>query len=173
MSCPLLRERLTLYAEGILDQGERRQVEAHLETCDECRTTLEEILATRDLLRQIPPVVFSSDVVEETAERIRRARSGVRRRKRASARPLLTRLPAAFRQPAVVGALAVAVLLAALLWGLGEFHRRPVPPVPPQAQAEQDMDFYLQEHALAAEQSMLTADEFSWLVVTGEGSGQK
>lgn len=172
MSCPRLQERLTLYAEDLLDENERRQVEEHLDQCDICNTTLEEILATRELLRKAAPRSLPVELVEQTAERIRQARSGGRRSRRpATVRPLGSRIPSALRHPAYVAVVAAAMLLAAFLWGLGIFDRSARMPM--EAEAERDVDFYLQEHALSAEQGMLTGDNFSSLVLASEPSRQK
>jgi anti-sigma factor RsiW len=173
MSCPLLRERLTLYAEEMLDDQDRRRVEEHLAQCQECRTTLDEIRATRELLRRMPAVELPEELVQQTADRIRLARSRVRRRRPASVRPLTPRVRPSLRQPAFVATLAAAALVIAFLWGLGIFNRSTAPPAPTQAEVEQDLDFYLREHALSAEEGTLTGDNFSWLVVASDHNGQK
>lgn len=173
MDCPVLRERLTLYAENMLDDRGRRQVEGHLETCAACRATLEQIVAMRTLLRNVPPVEVPAETVQEAAEGIHRAISRSPRRRPASIRALSPRLQPVARHPAFVGIVAAVVLVVALLWGLGRFERSaPSPPRPPEF-AEQEVDFYLQEHALSADQGMLTGDNFSWMVVADRGDRNK
>lgn len=50
MRCDNLRHRLLLYAEGELDDASRRQVAAHLTTCERCRSAVESF---QDLTRAI------------------------------------------------------------------------------------------------------------------------
>lgn len=173
MSCPVLRERLTLYAEGMLEAGEKARVETHLEACEACRAVLEGIRDTRKLLRLAASVELPAGLVEETAERIRLARSGRPGPRQASIRPLVPRLRPLLRNPAVVGVAAAAALLVAVLWGLGTFNRGGTHPAAGPLSAEQDVDFYLQEHALSADQGMYAGDNFSWLVVASDLGKQK
>lgn len=52
----LLRENLPAYALGALDAGESRALEAHLQTCDACRTELADYRAiSENLLAAAPP----------------------------------------------------------------------------------------------------------------------
>jgi anti-sigma factor RsiW len=171
----VLREQLTLYAEGLLEAGEKARVETHLEACEACRAVLEGIRDTRKLLRLAASVELPAGLVEETAERIRLARSARPGPRQASIRPLVPRLRALSRNPAVVGlaAAAAAALLVAVLWGLGTFNRGGTHPAAGPLSAEQDVDFYLQEHALSADQGMYAGDNFSWLVVASDLGKQK
>ncbi len=49
-----LRDLLSAYVDGEVAESDRRRVEAHLESCDACRTELEELRATVSLLRRMP-----------------------------------------------------------------------------------------------------------------------
>jgi anti-sigma factor RsiW len=49
-------EELSAYMDGVLAEEEREGVRTHLETCEECRTGLVELRATRTMLRSMPMV---------------------------------------------------------------------------------------------------------------------
>lgn len=54
MSCEDVRDLLFLYACDELEPGERQQIDAHLENCEECRAALEE----HKLLKRVLPTGF-------------------------------------------------------------------------------------------------------------------
>src|SRR5438132_5903117 len=51
-----VRDELSAYLGGQLDQPTRQAVDDHLARCAECRSELEGLERTRDLLRALPPV---------------------------------------------------------------------------------------------------------------------
>jgi hypothetical protein len=104
MSCHDAREALSAFLDDELGPGERREVEAHLEGCAECRRELEGLRQTVALLRDVQPArapVGFVDRVVATA----RPRPWYRRVTAAVLLPLSVKLPAE----------ATAILMVALL----------------------------------------------------------
>jgi len=54
LNCKQLTELATSYTEGALDPATSRSIEAHLATCQGCRTWLEQLALTARLVRSIP-----------------------------------------------------------------------------------------------------------------------
>lgn len=52
MNCPELRERLTDYAEGVIDGSVCIEIERHLAECATCRELREELEQVADLCRR-------------------------------------------------------------------------------------------------------------------------
>lgn len=56
-----LRELLGMHALGLLDSTEQTTIEAHLETCQQCRAEAAELAELGPLLRQVDPDTFDRD----------------------------------------------------------------------------------------------------------------
>ena len=51
-------EALGAYVLNTLDEQEAREVNEHVAQCTECRTELDELIAMRDMLGEVPPEAF-------------------------------------------------------------------------------------------------------------------
>lgn len=51
-------EWLSPYLDGALGEAEQNRVHAHIESCEECKAAYTELLATQQLLRNLPPVAL-------------------------------------------------------------------------------------------------------------------
>jgi len=79
LRCDNLRHRLLLYAEGELNDASRRQVAAHLTTCERCRSAVESF---QDLTRTIRALRDEAAMAPEEltfARTVRRRASAPRR----------------------------------------------------------------------------------------------
>jgi len=56
MDCKTLRERISDYLDGQLQDAERREIAAHLDACQTCRAEIEAFQKTVDLVRSLPLV---------------------------------------------------------------------------------------------------------------------
>src|SRR5215471_3128163 len=118
MNCDAVRELLELYTLGLLDPGQRAAVEAHLETCSDCR---EQAQAYAEVVADLPlaiNAVASAHPSEAIKARLLEAIS-----RPSSATPNVT---TPFRQdvrrlltPRSMLPVAAALLVLALLIGLG------------------------------------------------------
>jgi anti-sigma factor RsiW len=117
-------DRLNDYLEGSLDHGERRQMESHLASCQDCRRALEELREITRLARELP--------APEPPERIWSSISASLRERSGTG-------PAA-AEPATGRYLHAGLLLAAtLLIGIGLWlATRPEAPPPPDSRALAD-----------------------------------
>jgi len=70
MNCDRIRERLTQYLLGDLDEATMEEIRAHLETCDGCRAEVRKVEPTLDLLRD----ALATATVPERLTASRRAR---------------------------------------------------------------------------------------------------
>lgn len=59
-----LRELLGMHALGLLEAAERATVEAHLDTCVQCRTEFADLAELGPLLRQVDPDIFDPDLAD-------------------------------------------------------------------------------------------------------------
>jgi len=80
MRCSEVQQRLDLYATKELAHAVRERIEAHLESCTECRDALARVRRFEDLLTAAPappvPDGFAARVVARAKERQARAASG-------------------------------------------------------------------------------------------------
>jgi len=74
MACDEYKGLLSALLDGELPPEERARVEAHLETCPECRQLLEELRALDTQLAALPGVAASPDFDARLGKRIRRPR---------------------------------------------------------------------------------------------------
>jgi hypothetical protein len=115
MTCGRIRKRLIAYIEGSLPEAERREVEAHLESCGACARELKAVSETAQILRAArpqsgePPPGFASRVAASLGQ---------------PARPV----PQPRWAPAWAGVVVVAGLV--LLLALGNWHRLSAPTEP-------------------------------------------
>jgi anti-sigma factor RsiW len=58
---PIDPTMLTGFIDGVLTQGDRQRVAVHLETCEECRRTVEEMRMIRDVARSTPFRTLTDD----------------------------------------------------------------------------------------------------------------
>ena len=63
---PIDQTLLTGYLDGVLTQGDRQRVAVHLETCPDCRRTLEEMRRIRDVARATPFRSLTDDQWDES-----------------------------------------------------------------------------------------------------------
>ena len=54
MSCQRWSEQLSAWIDGMLTESERRSLEAHLQSCETCRQTVEELRELKNKLQTIP-----------------------------------------------------------------------------------------------------------------------
>ena len=54
MECKGIRERLSAYLEGVVTPEEKRFVEQHLSSCEQCSRALKDLKKTEELVLQIP-----------------------------------------------------------------------------------------------------------------------
>lgn len=73
-----LAHQLSAYLDGELPPAEMEEVRRHLIDCEECRQELEDLRATRDLVRRLSPPALPADF---TASLWRRIESGEPRRR--------------------------------------------------------------------------------------------
>lgn len=62
MDCSNVRENLILLEDGIVTEGERRALEAHLDTCPDCAARREQYAAVRHSLRALPRKAIPQNV---------------------------------------------------------------------------------------------------------------
>ncbi|HEX5158895.1 MAG TPA: zf-HC2 domain-containing protein [Ktedonobacterales bacterium] len=108
LDCQWAEDELSGYLDDVLDPQLRRRVEAHLATCERCRTILEDYRRADDLMRDLPFIEPPSDMRERffnSPEYLKLARA------RARQRSFVTPLSAAL----VAAALLVVALGGALL----------------------------------------------------------
>jgi len=101
MSCENIETMLIAYLDGKARENERREVEAHLETCAACRTRAEEFRRVWSMLEEVPAVEPSLGFDAR-----------VRQRVAAEPRPRLFAWPV----PQPRFAFAVALLLVLAVW---------------------------------------------------------
>lgn len=103
-TCATIESELSLYGDGMASSDERRRIEAHILTCEDCQRSLEWIQATRLVISKRPPVEPPGDLRLRIAQAIAEADSA-RTTFRVPARPL-------FLRPAyLMGAAAASVVL--------------------------------------------------------------
>lgn len=80
MRCPDVQQKLDLFVTQELTHAVRERIEAHLESCDQCRETLARVRRFEDLLTAAPappvPDGFAARVVAQAKERRATTRSG-------------------------------------------------------------------------------------------------
>ncbi|MGI6553813.1 MAG: anti-sigma factor family protein [Bacillota bacterium] len=59
--CQIVQEKLSLFMDDQLSLSEKRNIEAHLATCQLCSREYERLRRTVDLLRSLEPVEVPSD----------------------------------------------------------------------------------------------------------------
>jgi hypothetical protein len=121
-----MSEALGAYVLGALDERETREVEAHLATCPDCRTYVDELRALSDALGEVPPEAFLDGPPEDGDLVLRRALRQVRVEKESGVRA---------RRLLVSAAAVVAVAIAlggGVLLGKGSGQSTPVA-LPPQS----------------------------------------
>ncbi|HEY9766041.1 MAG TPA: zf-HC2 domain-containing protein [Chroococcales cyanobacterium] len=126
--CTWVQERISFYADGILEVDEERLLHSHLRGCADCAATLADLLRTVHLLGHLPELEPTGDPWGGIAFRLRRA--GFQKK----------------RMLARAGSMAAAALLgiAGLTYALSAFL------TPPQA----DLDAYWREHAIFTAQGI-------------------
>jgi anti-sigma factor RsiW len=108
MSCGF-EEELTAYIDGELPATRREQVEAHLGTCAECRSTEALLRRTVTSLAQLPEFVPSADARRQVLAKIE-----------ALPPPMKERLLALLRPAVLVPSLGLAAALALVVYTSGE-----------------------------------------------------
>ncbi len=108
MTCLEARELLSALLDDAVTAVERQAIEAHLETCAECRRELEELRGTVALLNRLPPVHAPAGFVDQVMEKAYRP-SWPRRVVDALFRPLRVKLPLEAAAVVLVGVSALYV----------------------------------------------------------------
>ena len=75
LSCQELVELVTDYLEGALADDERARFDAHIGRCDGCRTYLEQMRQTLELLGSLSPVALTAEAERDLLEAFRGWRS--------------------------------------------------------------------------------------------------
>jgi hypothetical protein len=131
MSCPDFGPSLSDLVDGTLSRDARARVEAHLETCAECRTLLADLKRVRAAARALPRMKAPATVWQNLRAGLDAEANQARRA------PVLQFAPR--RRMLLTGLAAAAVLVLAVSAGV-YFMSRPatgVPPAPAQAAAHQ------------------------------------
>jgi anti-sigma factor RsiW len=132
-----LQRQLSAYADGELSPDERREVEAHLQTCVECREELAGLRQVKHLIGQLPEREAPQEVWQGLRRRI------AEEEERTVASGMLETMRAAFRRPAYAAAAAMLVLiLIAVPLVKGRIDRLQA--------ADIGVDIYVREHALVS-----------------------
>jgi hypothetical protein len=106
MNCKQVQELLPLYVACDLEEKRARMVTAHVQSCAECAGSADEYRATRQLLQQFAPPVFSEAVYAGIRQRV------LREIGREATAPGLSRLLESLFRPRFRWAVATALLLA-------------------------------------------------------------
>ncbi|HLK03775.1 MAG TPA: zf-HC2 domain-containing protein [Candidatus Acidoferrum sp.] len=120
MSCEKMETRILAYVDGRLKEGERAEMENHLEGCAACRVRVNEFRAVDDLLDELP-------MIEPSGAFNARVHALV------AAEPEKRKGWLAWFTPSPRVAFAASLLLLATVW-LGSLSQRPQPVI-----AEQDL----------------------------------
>lgn len=131
-----LSRQLSAYADGELSPDERREVEAHLVTCVECREELSRLRQVKYLIGRLPEREAPPELWQGVRRRIAQEDQG-------PAAGILETMRAAFRRPAyaAVAAMVVLILIAVPLVK-GRVDRLQA--------ADIGVDVYVREHALVS-----------------------
>jgi anti-sigma factor ChrR (cupin superfamily) len=70
MNCRTIQSWMVEYADGLLDARRARLMATHLAGCEECARLTQEIAATGNLLRTLPPLQVSPDFEARLAARL-------------------------------------------------------------------------------------------------------
>ena len=76
LSCQELVELVTDYLEGVLPEVERERFDAHLATCDGCRTYVEQMRATLRVTGELTPASMSPEAETSLLKAFRAWRAG-------------------------------------------------------------------------------------------------
>jgi hypothetical protein len=78
MECQGIREKLSIYLEGIVTPEEKQWIEKHLDSCDSCRDAFKDLQKTRDLLGKLeevePPAWMTRKIMARVAQQAERRR---------------------------------------------------------------------------------------------------
>lgn len=128
--CERLEKTLSLYADGVANAKETRQVESHIAACDSCKAHLAAIRATSSLLSKQPEPVLPHGLSERLRLAIQTEREAERPRQVGREHALR---PAHSPRWALAGALGSVALVAALVTGTHLLLTSQRPPVANQA----------------------------------------
>jgi Putative zinc-finger len=70
MNCDAYRDRIDELVDGTLDGTARRELDAHLLTCAECRALAEDLLAIRRAASHLPPLTPPDRIWQQIAPRV-------------------------------------------------------------------------------------------------------
>ena len=70
MNCDTYRDRIDELVDATLDGAARRELDAHLLTCAECRALAEDLLAIRRAASQLPPLTPPDRIWQQMAPRV-------------------------------------------------------------------------------------------------------
>ena len=70
MNCDAYRDRIDELVDGTLDGAARRELDAHLATCAECRAVAEDLLAIRRAASHLPPLTPPDRIWQQVAPRV-------------------------------------------------------------------------------------------------------
>jgi len=70
MNCDAYRDRIDELVDATLDGAARRELDAHLATCAECRSLAEDLLAIRRAANHLPPLTPPDRIWQQMAPRV-------------------------------------------------------------------------------------------------------
>jgi len=70
MNCDAYRDRIDELVDATLDGAARRELDAHLATCAECRALAEDLLAIRRAAGHLPPLTPPDRIWQQIAPRV-------------------------------------------------------------------------------------------------------
>ncbi len=147
MRCKDVRNKLTEYRLGLLNDRQRKAIEAHLEHCPRCREELAALERISELLAPAPQVTPARDLWPEIEARLRHKRSAS------------SRLPWRWRIATAAASAAAVVALLLALWA---------PTPTPIVVANSDEDTMLASAEIVAQWGQPMADEAAlglWLLM--------
>ncbi|HOJ30551.1 MAG TPA: zf-HC2 domain-containing protein [bacterium] len=79
MNCKQVQQILSDYLEGFVSDLQKKEIEQHLQQCEQCQIELDELKKTVELLKNLPAPPVSEKLVESVMEKI--STTGIRKRK--------------------------------------------------------------------------------------------
>lgn len=159
MTCALVQRQFTRYMEHMCGKSEVATIARHIESCRACAQQLAELQQVKSVIHQLPevnPGPFTlSDMTTAIRERTTSALPGTGRRGKFTLFEFRTRY--------VIAAAAVVILTAATItWQL---FNTPSPSIVQNQRTNDEINIYLQEHALHADQSVFSNGAFGSVMV--------
>jgi hypothetical protein len=113
MECKGVQEKLSAYIEGDVSSDEKRRIEQHVNSCQKCRTALEDLKNTGDLVRGLEEVEPPAWLTEKIIARVRAEEGRKRGIFRKLFYPLHVKVPVEALATVLIAVVAVYVFRAA------------------------------------------------------------